>query len=261
MLVGLGGVLAAGGAASAFETGAFTSIDATRSTNISAASDPANAFVGLQIHDPVQKNNQETLVDVENNTGQTIDVTVSLDDCTQGTLSDSDQSGCSVTLTLSPGVLRSVDIEASVAETIPFSISASSPDFSLDATRQTTAETGNVKSALRIGKVQQFRANTSQNNWTIKQVQVQDRDNDDDLDRVEYEITDSDGTVRATRTDSAAGGQYQQQNITIGPDSPLYFLVPGETYTLTVTAYDADGNFVTATRTDTASGGGGGLPF
>jgi hypothetical protein len=83
-------------------------------------------------------------------------------------------------------------------------------------------------------------------------VQVQDKDSDDDLDRVEYGVTDGNGTTRGTPTDSASGGQYKEKNVTIDPDDPAYAIVPGETYTLTVRASDADGN------TDTETGVGGG---
>lgn len=96
---------------------------------------------------------------------------------------------------------------------------------------------------MRIKKVQQFSVNTRSNDWSIKQVQIDDNDGDNDLDRVEYEITDSGGTTRGTRTDSISGGKQKQKKITIDPDNAAYVIQPGETYTLTVTAYDADDNY------------------
>lgn len=106
---------------------------------------------------------------------------------------------------------------------------------------------------MKIKKVKGFGANAhGQNNWSIGQVHIQDGDKDDDLDRVEYEITDESGTVRATRTDAASGGRFKAKNIRIDPDDTSYDLVKNETYTLTVTGYDIDGNFAIETRDATA---------
>lgn len=137
------GLMAGGGLLAATETLGFSNVTAGRGVSVSTADDP-NALIGLTISDPVQKNNQEPLLDIQNNTSETIDVTVSLDDCTQGTLYDSDGSGCSVGLSIAPSTIKTVDILADVAEIIPFTISASSSELSFEATRETTAETGNT---------------------------------------------------------------------------------------------------------------------
>lgn len=137
------GLMAGGGLLAATETLGFSNVTAGRGVSVSTASDP-NALIGLTVSDPVQKNNREPLVDIENNTTETIAVTVSLDDCTQGTLYDSDGSGCSVSLSIAPGVIKTVDIQADVAEIIPFTISANSSELSFEATRETTAETGDT---------------------------------------------------------------------------------------------------------------------
>lgn len=135
------GSIFAGGVLLSREYLAFSSVTAPREVSVDVADDP-NAIIGLNINSPVTKNAREELVDIENNTEETIDVTVSLDDCSQGTLYDSDESGCSVTLSIAPGAIKSVDIEATVAETLPFTISATSPDLSFEAPRETTAEPG-----------------------------------------------------------------------------------------------------------------------
>lgn len=137
------GITAIGATSLLTESSAFTSLTASRPTSISVAGDESNALVGLNVSSPVKKKNQEELVVIQNNTGETIDVTVSLDDCSQGTLFDLDGSGCSVNLTIEPGISKSVDIEADVADTIPFTISATSSGFSFETTRETTAEAGN----------------------------------------------------------------------------------------------------------------------
>jgi len=138
------GLVAGGGLLATSETLGFSNVTAGRGVSIETADD-ANALLGLTVSDPVKKNNREPLVDIENNTGETISVTVSLDDCTQSkTLYDSDESGCSVNLTIDPGLIKTVDIKADVAETIPFTITASSSDLSFEATRETTAQTGST---------------------------------------------------------------------------------------------------------------------
>lgn len=247
-------MLVGAGAASAFDTVAFSSASAPRATNVSVTDDP-DAIVGLLVADSVKRNSQELLVDIENATGHQVDFTVSLDICSQGTLYGPDGSGCSVGVTLSPGASQDIDIEASVKDTtIPFTITGTSTEFEFEATRETTAVSGNTSGAIQINKVHKFEANTG-DNWTIQQVDIEDADGDSDLDRIEFEIEDSSGTVRATRTDTcgcAAGSEYNVKNLSIAPDDSSYSVTGGEPYKLTVTAYDADGNFAFATREDTA---------
>lgn len=254
VLAGLGtSLVGVGGASLLYESGAFSSAEAQRGVNVSTTSDSSKALVGLDVFSPVQKNQQDPLVTVTNNTNLDLDFTVSLQDCSDGTLYDPQgDSGCSVTFPLSDGSSGTVDIEAAVTGTIPFDVDVDSSAFDFHATRTTEGETGNVTGAVQIKKVQGFSANLTTNDWTIDQVHVQDGDGDNDLDRVEYEITDSGGNTRATRTDNATGKQYKEQNITIQPDDSTYLIQPGEQYTLTVTAYDVDGNFDTETRQDTA---------
>jgi hypothetical protein len=235
-------------------TGAFSNVDSSRETKIQAANDP-DALIGLTIYSPVHKNTRESLVDVENNTGSDLTVTVSLDATSDGTLFDlQGDSGDPVQFPLGVGQTKTVEIESRVESgTIPFTVTGSGHGIEVEASRETTG----APPAIRINKVQNFGARSGPDDWRIEEVQVQDQDGDDDLDRVEYEIADSSGTVRATRTDTVSnGGQYQQQGLSFTPDNGGYDIPNGEAYTLTVTAYDADGNAATVTRTTTASGGG-----
>lgn len=253
VLAGVGsGLIGVGVISELVDTGAFSSLRGSRGVNTSLA-DESNALVGLDVYSPVQKNSQDPLVKVTNNTGTNTTITVSLSDCTQGTLYDPQgDSGCSVTFTLLSGNSGSVDIVASETGTIPFDVDVDSSELAFQASRATEAETGNISGAVTVDKVKKFSANPSENDWSIGQVRVSDGDGDNDLDRVEYEITDSNGTVRATRTDAASGKKYQEKNINIDPDSMSYSVAPNEQYTLTVTGYDADGNFDTETKQDRA---------
>jgi len=107
----------------------------------------------------------------------------------------------------------------------------------------------NVNSnALQIPNFQKFETRTNGNNnkWRLKELQVQDNDGDNDLDQVKFEITDSGGTTRATKTLDISGQNYQlSSNIEFSPDDSSYTVQSGETYTLTATACDTDGNSLT----------------
>lgn len=258
LLVGAGTVLVGAGAASAFDTVAFSSATAPRTTNVSVADDP-DAIIGLLVADSVRKNKKDVLVDIENGTGHTVDFTVSLDDCAHGILYGPNGSGCSVGLTLSPGASKSVEIEASVKDTtIPFTITGSSSEFAFEATRETTAVSGNTAGAIKFQKLEGFSANSTDDDWTIRDIDIRDNDGDDDLDRVEFEIEDSSGTVRATRTDACGCSKRSKYapngnpSVRIATDNSSYSVTGDETYKLTVSAYDVDGNSAFETRKDTA---------
>ncbi|PSP78389.1 hypothetical protein BRC81_07525 [Halobacteriales archaeon QS_1_68_20] len=251
------GLVATGTFVAASETFGFSNTTATRGSSIDVVAD-SDAYVGMLVSDQVKKNQQETLVNLTNNFDQTIDATVSLNDCTQGTLYAPDgSSGCSVTVTLSPGASKTVDIEAAVSGVdVFFTVDVTGPDFSFQATRSTSAVSGNTEGAVTIDKVQKFSANANQNDWTIQTVEATFNDNFSD--RVEYEVTDSAGNVVGTYTDNVGDtytysrkGQGNDPAITIQPDDG-YTIQPGETYELTVIAWDVLDNFATETRTDTA---------
>lgn len=260
VLLGLGGGLTGiGGLLISTETLAFSSASAPRATNVTTAADDS-AIVGLLVSDSVQMNDQEPLVDVTNNVGEAADITVTLDTCSDGTLYGPDGgSGCSVTFPIGDGNSRTVQIEAAVKDqTIPFDLTATATKFQFEGTRETDAVSGNKSGAVSISRLTGFAADTDQDEWTIDQVMVEDNDGDDDLDRVEYEIKDDGGTVRATRTDSCGcnGGSKYQPNgnpaVTIEPDDSGYSIPSDETFTLTVRGYDTDGNSDFETRETTA---------
>lgn len=251
------GLIVGGGFLTASDTFGFTNMAATRGSNVDVVDD-TDAFVELLVSDQVKKNQQDPLVSVTNNTDETTDVTVSLNDCNQGTLTaPNGTTGCSVTFTLSAGGSGTVDVEAGVdGVDVFFTISTSAPSLSMEATRSTSAVSGNAAGAVTIDKVQQFSANTNQNDWTIKTVGA--TFNDFFGDRVEYEVTDSAGNVVGTFTDDVGDtydynrkGNGNTPAITITPNDG-YTLQSGETYELTVTAWDVEDNFDTDTRTDTA---------
>lgn len=143
MLAGMGTVLVGSGAVSSFDTDAFDVALANRPSNVSVVDDDS-AYVGLFVSDTVQKNQQELLAEITNNIDETLDVTVELDDPTQGTLYGPNGSGDAVSLVLDPGVVGSVDIEASVADTITFTITATAPGATFEIGRSTDAVSGNT---------------------------------------------------------------------------------------------------------------------
>jgi hypothetical protein len=258
VLGGLGlGVAGIGAASLALGTGAYDSVDANRTTNVSTVDDP-DAIVGLLINEEVRKKKRELLADVTNDTGEDLSVTFSLDNPSQGTLVGPDGgSGDSVTFSLADMHTTSVHIEASVDGTISFTITASSNDFEFDATRETEAVSGNTDGAVEIEKLQHFRANANEDTWTIDRVKAVSNVGSNDLDRAEYEVADSSGDVVGTRTDQAGGDTYEKKRsgndpaITIDPDAGET-VQPGERYELTLAVYDDADNFDVATRTATA---------
>lgn len=254
------GLMAGGGLLAATETLGFSNVTANRGVNVETAADP-DALVGLDVNGTVQKNKQERLVTVTNNTSEDgLGVTVGLTaaDSGKGDLSNTD-------FTIDSGQSGTTEITASDTGTIDFRVEASANGFSFSAVRSTDAQAGNTKPQVVIKKVQGFSANLGSNDWTVDQVQVKDeaKNANRNLDQVEYVVTDGnepDGNQTVgERTDAASGQQYQEQNITIEPNGGSV-VEPLTTYTLTVTATDADGNSDTATREDTADSTGGGPP-
>lgn len=257
-LLGLGSAAALVGLSGRnIATGAFSSVTAARTGNFSVASGD-NAMVGVVGQGPVKKKSRDPMVKFVNNRPNALDITVSLDTCSDGTLYDNDgESGCSVTFTVLSGNEQFADIEAAVTGTIPYSVSISGTDFALDTSSSVEAESGNVAGAVRIKKPtkdNEFTARRNKDEWDTK-LFVSDNDGDDDLDRIELEITEgsSGGTVVASRTISLnSTSDYKNNNETIQPDDSSYNIPKNQQYTLTVTAYDADGNFSTSTVQDTA---------
>lgn len=259
LLLMLGGTAAAVGLGGhGAVTGAFNTVEASRSGNFSVASQE-DAVVGVVNYGPVKKNSREAMVELANNRSDPIDITVSLDTCSDGTLyNNAGESGCSVVVSLESGNTRIVDIDAAVTGTIPFSISIDEPDFSLSTSGTVESESGNSPGAIRIQKPDadnDFVKRKNKNEWEAD-FDVRDDDGDDDLDRIEIEVEEgeSGGTVVATDTitiDAADSNRYKENKRTIEPDDD-YTIQDGQLYTLNVEAYDADGNVSTGTVQDTA---------
>jgi hypothetical protein len=229
-----------------------------RDVDLDVAADQSNAVVGIEVSSPVGQNPRDLLVTVENNTLSSATATISLDDPADGTLfGPGRDTGSSVTFSLPLGASESVEIRSAVngREKLPFTIAVRSPEFTFEAQRKTTA----VRRAVRITSLAQFVSTPEQNSWSVGGLRIRDNDADDDLREVEYEIADSDGTVRATRTDTATGGAHRVDSLMIDPDDPAYDVQSGHPYTLSVRALDADGNYAQTSRTassaDDSAGG------
>jgi hypothetical protein len=257
------GIILGGVALGVSTSGAFDQVDTRRPFGI-AVSD-TNALVGLVDRGPVKKNAQEPMVTITNNTADTVSYTLTLDSCADGTLhSPNGGTGCSITFSLAGGNSGTVDLTATIAGTITYSISATSPTLSIQTTGSVTAETGNVAGAIRIQKPvrdQEFTAAPPQGNqgnvFEIKSVDVRDDDGDDDLVAVAYEVREggSGGTIVGEKTVTLPpSNRYNPSGNpaeTIDPNSG-YTIQSGVLYTLIVTGTDADGNTETSTIEDTA---------
>ncbi|MCD2201618.1 Ig-like domain-containing protein [Halobacterium sp. KA-4] len=100
---------------------------------------------------------------------------------------------------------------------------------------------GNNPDAIEFTNLAEFSANPNSDKFQIKEVQIEDSDSDNDLVRVEFSVTDSSGVEVASRTFRFDNSEeYSPGTINIRDDS--YDVKDGEVYTLTVTAYDEDGN-------------------
>lgn len=255
VLGGLGTVLVGGGAGAALATGAYKSATGPRSSQLAAAADE-NAVYGMDIQSPVQKNSRDPLLYFTNNFSEAVSVTVTLQTCSDGTLYAPDGStGCSVTSTVQSGNTNQFDIEAAVSGvSVPFTIDVSSPSSTFTASRETFAESGQVKSETWIKKLQGLTPRESpDNDWTVKDVKVEDVEGAENLDRVEFEVREPDGTVVGAFTADCSdpsincngGAKYQPQgnpSVTIDPVDNGYQVDSTIVYSLTVTGYDQDGN-------------------
>jgi hypothetical protein len=235
------------------EAGAYTSADLDRSNSLDVATD-IDGVLGLDAPGSVSGNKRSTLATITNQlSAETITVTVSLATASDGTLYSATDSGSTVTLSLLAGDSGTVEVETTLGrgETLAWRVSASGPATSLRLSRTTTAIRGNAKPAIRFKKLAKLRANAGKGEFTVGQAQAQDRDNDRDLDRVEYVVTDSRGREGASATDRVRGNgrRYKARNLRIRANGSLQ---RGTTYTITATAFDADGNTARESGTVTA---------
>lgn len=247
------GVAGLGIGHSVVTSSSYTSASAGRDSVVQIAGDTNGALLGLLVSDTVRRKQQSLLCEITNNAGQTLAIDVSLDDPSQGTLTGPNGSGSTVSLTLSDGGTGSVDLTSNEKKgtVVPFSILHSGPDFSFDIDRQTTVESGNNSGPVTVDKVQQFASDATADEWTIKRLKA--TTDNYDLDTVELTVEEqSTGDVVSTKTyDNINDTKFEKKNPgpTLQPDSPSYDVQANETYVLTVTATDTDGNFDRATRT------------
>ena len=256
VLVGLGTAIAGTGLVS---TGALTDVSADRGVSVATA-DGENALLGLVGQGPVKKNDQEPMVDLTNNTDGDMEITVALDTCGDGTLHGGSGSDCSVSFTLGSGNSQSVDIEAAVTGTIPYTVTATASDLAIETTATVESQAGNVTSAIRIQKPSKdndFTAATGNGNnegsFTADKVDIRDDDSDDDLTAVRFRVREgnSGGELVGSKDVTPPGDRYQENNVDI-PVEPDYTITSGTSYALTVTVEDADGNIESETVEDTA---------
>lgn len=248
--------LVTGGAATLSGTFGLSSAMANRDVSVAVA-DGANALVGVVGQGPVQKNQREAMVEYTNNTDTAATITTTLDSCSDGTLYDNEGgSGCAVSIEVAPGNARLVDISASVSGAVGYSISVSSQSFGLETSGTVEAQSGNVKGAVRIkkpSKDKDFTADTNRGIFSLKQVDIVDDQGPADLDRIEFRVREggTSGTVVGQKDiTNPPADQYRSKNEEVDPNQG-YAIQSGRTYALTVTGYDAQGNFSSETVEDT----------
>ncbi|MDX1747765.1 MAG: PKD domain-containing protein [Halobacteriales archaeon] len=126
-------------------SGAFTATDISRAGTFGAVSD-SNADLGLVVNSSVQNCARQSLVDVTNGFPQAVDVTVTLDDPSVGTLytTVNGDSGSSVTMALSSGGSGGVELDASYTGALPttvtFDVEAAGTGLTVLAPRSTTLD-------------------------------------------------------------------------------------------------------------------------
>jgi hypothetical protein len=238
---------------------AYTSARAGRSASANVAGDTEGALLGLLVNDPVKRNKQELLVEITNNTDQTLNLNVSLDTPSQGTLFGPNGSGDTVSLTLAAGATESVDIESREPDgtVVPFSIVRNAYDFSFDLSRETTVQSGNTSDEVSIDKINQFRIDEDDDRWTVRTLEASSTNYE--LETVELDVVEqSSGTTVGSKTydningtEFAQAGKNKDPGVVIQPDDSTYDVrsKKDETYELTVTATDAAGNFARQTKT------------
>jgi hypothetical protein len=233
---------------------AYTTAVSGRDTTTTIADDTNDALLGLFVASSIKKNQQSQLVEITNNAGQSLTLTVSLDNPAQGSLTGPLGTGSAVTVPLGIGQTATVDCISNepASTTVPFTIAHSSPELSFTIHRQTVVATGNTPGEVSIDKLQQFGTDAGADIWTIKTLEASSTNFN--LDRVELAVRESGtGTVVATETFAninatqfVRSGTGNSPGITLQPDTAGYDVSPTLAYDLTVTAIDTAGNFDTA---------------
>lgn len=244
------------------DSGAFTTVTGSRNTDIQIARE-GEGIVGVLPEDDVQFNQRDPLVQFNNNYGETVTITVSLTDTSDGILHDNDgNSGTTVYITLADSGSQYVDIKAAVTGTIPYTIDITAQNLGLQATRNTDAVTGYNADAVDIRNPHQdthFTTNLQTGRWEINNIDVRDNDGDNDLDHIQIKIREGGnfGTTVATETieikpnDSDRYAPGGSPDARIKPDDSNYQITANSTYALEFRAYDADGNYAAESVEDT----------
>lgn len=238
---------------------AFTSSNTDRQST-TAIAEGSNGLIGLLIVDTVQRNQQSLLGEVTNNADVPLTLTVSLDNCEDGELTGPNgDTACAVTFSLGVEDSAQVQLETGEEGEIPITITGnnSNSGFSFSLQRQTVAEAGQGGGEVSIDRIQQFRKQPADNEWTIRRLNVSSDSHD--LDRIEITVRDlATGDIVSTRTISPIDGQeYEARGATgnepgirLSPDDPSYTVQNNREYELTVIAYDTESNIDLETRTD-----------
>lgn len=126
-------------------TGAFSLADVARMGQVDVVSD-GDAELGLWVNETVQNCERQDLVEVTNKFNERLDVTVSLNDGSIGTLyvTSPGDSGNSVTFGLNPGASEMVELDADYTGVTPtsfsFDITGSGDVTYVEATRSSTLD-------------------------------------------------------------------------------------------------------------------------
>lgn len=258
MLLGIGSF---GGLTYTQASGSYSSITGDRSSELGVAAQ-GDGIVGILPQDTVQYNQRDPLVEFDNNYGDGIDITVSLDNSSDGVLYDNEgNSGSTLTISLVPDGGQIIDIKAAVTGTIPYSIDSTAPNFSLTTAETTEAVTGYNAGAVDIrrpNKDQDFTTDVQKDRWEIQAIDIRDNDGDNDLDHIEVTIREGGtfGTEVATDTidikknDSDRYAPGGSPDARIDPDDKSYNVSTGTLYNLEFRAYDADGNYAVESLED-----------
>ncbi|WP_254763742.1 hypothetical protein [Natrinema marinum] len=142
------GSVVSGGLLLLGETGAFSAVDADRPISVASADD-GDALLGLELASSVQAGrDDQQLVDLTNNTGTPLDVSLALQTPAQGALSASD-------LSIDSGVTRSVLVSVDSAsptgpDALAFDIGASRDAMGLSLERRVAVTAGpSLKQRIR----------------------------------------------------------------------------------------------------------------